>query len=606
MAKYIHYCWFGTKPLPKLAKKCIKSWQKYLPDYEIVKWSEENVNLDECPFVRGAYDNKKWAFVADYFRCKALKEMGGIYFDTDMEVTKDISKLLEDDTFLGIEDTGYVAVGVWYEKNKDAFLPNEMMKRYQNFKEFDVEKMGKISIPMVISDILKDYGLVKGSRKKQVLKNNIVIYPRDYFYPYSYGRDNNLFTDNTCMIHYYDASWIPLKDRIENNMVRKIGRDKTFKILGGYRKGKDVARKTAKVVLFPVLAYKKKRRKKRELKDQKYIDRINSTIELINKNKNSKYIVFYNKEWFGITSATKELFTNLVDCGEIKSKKDVKRIGEAILDSNIRQVVFSSFAIGWKDLVKYLHKNDKEMKLKTFWHGSHSQVLDDYGWARNKEIIELHKKGYIRTMATCKQSLEYFYERQKFNSVFLTNKVSIDKKVINTKPNSRKSKEIKIGIYAAKCDDWRKNMYTQIAAVSLIENAVIDMVPLNKNAIEFCNLLGVKLEGEEKPLPREELLKRMKNNDLNLYATYSECAPMLPLESMELGVVCLSGNNHHYFRNEKIEDYVIIKNESDVLEIKDKILKGIANKNKIIEMYKKVSNNNLRMANDETIKYLAK
>ena len=93
MKKYIHYCWFGDKPLPKLAKKCIESWKKYLPDYEIIRWSEENVDLEECPFIKGAYENKKWAFVADYARTRALNEMGGIYFDTDMEVTKNIDEL---------------------------------------------------------------------------------------------------------------------------------------------------------------------------------------------------------------------------------------------------------------------------------------------------------------------------------------------------------------------------------------------------------------------------------------------------------------------------------------------------------------------------------
>ena len=127
MEKIIHYCWFGGKPLPKLAKKCLKSWKKYLPDYKIMKWSEENVDLDECPFIRQAYDAKKYAFVADYVRTKALKEYGGIYFDTDMEVTKDISNLLNDNTFLGVEDTGYVAVGVWFESDKNAYLPTELL-----------------------------------------------------------------------------------------------------------------------------------------------------------------------------------------------------------------------------------------------------------------------------------------------------------------------------------------------------------------------------------------------------------------------------------------------------------------------------------------------
>ena len=113
MKKYIHYCWFGGKPLSKLTKKCIKSWKKYLPDYEIIEWNESNVDLEECPFIKEAYENKKWAFVADYARTKAIYEMGGIYFDTDMIITKDISFLLDKETFLGVEDSMMVNAAVW-------------------------------------------------------------------------------------------------------------------------------------------------------------------------------------------------------------------------------------------------------------------------------------------------------------------------------------------------------------------------------------------------------------------------------------------------------------------------------------------------------------
>ena len=605
MKKYIHYCWFGTKPLPKLAKKCIKSWQKYLPDYEIIKWSENNVNLDECPFVKGAYENKKWAFVADYFRAKALKEMGGIYFDTDMEVTKDISKILENKTVLGIEDTGFVAAGFWFEKETNGYIPSELLKKYQSYKTFDVNNVQSFSIPILLSEILNKFGLEKGNNDIQILNEDIVIYPREYFYPFSYARDNNLFTDNTCMIHYYDASWIPIKERIETNMVRKYGKRKTYKILSKYRKAKDIARKTGKVILFPVVIAKKKKAKK-ALITKDYLKRIDEVITNIGKCKNCDYIAIHNGSWIGVTSATKELFRNTIDCREIYRKEDASRIGKAIIDNNINQVVFSSLSLGDKQIIKYLKKNKPSIKVKSFWHGSHSQILDEYGWDRNVEIIELHKKKKIDVMATCKESLLNFYKNQGYKSIFITNKVTIDKKItkeLNNKKDS-KNKEIKIGIYAAKCDDWRKNMYSQIAAVSLIDNAVIDMVPLNKSAIEFCKLLGVKIVGEDKAIPREELLKRMSKNDVNLYVTYSECAPMLPLESMEMNVVCISGNNHHYFKNSKLEDYVVVKNESNIQEIKDKVLDGIKNKDKILNLYKQFSQKNLIESKQECNKFL--
>lgn len=599
--KYIHYCWFGDKPLPKLAKKCIESWKKYLPDYEIIKWSEENVDLEECPFIKEAYENKKWAFVADYVRTKALKEYGGIYFDTDMEVIKNIDNLLKCSTFLGVEDTGYVAVGVWYEKNKNARIPSELLKIYQEMTGFNVEEMSNISIPKLISSLLEELNVKYGSKEIQKLAGDIVIYPREYFYPYSYNRDNNIFTENTCMIHYYDASWIPLKDRIENNMVRKIGKKKTFTILNAYRKIKDIIRKIAKLILFPITIYRRRKRKKLIVTEE-YINRINKTIEEINKLAETKedYIVFHNGKWLGVTSATKELFDNTVDCGELYRKEDIKRIGDAILNAKIKLVVFSSFAEGDKDLSIYLKTVNPKIKIKSYWHGSHSQVLDGYGWKRNIEIIELHKKGIIDVMGSCKESLQQFYKNEGYTAQFITNKVTTDVKPQNNKKND----EIKVGLYAAKCDDWRKNMYAQMAAVALIDNAVIDMVPLNDGAKEFAELIGVKLVGSDKPLPREELIKRMSGNDVNLYVTFSECAPMLPLESLEMKVPCITGNNHHYFKNKKIEEFLVVNNEENPVEIKEKILNSIKNKNEILKLYEKFRDENLKESKEEIKKFL--
>ena len=597
--KYIHYCWFGDKPLPKLAKKCIQSWKKYLPDYEIIKWSEENFDINECPFVKEAYEKKKYAFVADYARTKALKEMGGIYFDTDMEVTKNIDDLFISDTFLGVEDTGYVAVGVWYEKNKNALIPTKLLKIYKDMPGFDLENMADFSIPKLISNILNEKGLEYGSNEIQKLEGSIYIYPRDYFYPYSYNRDNNKFTDNTRMIHYYDASWIPLKERIENGMVRRMGTKKTYLILEIYRRIMYYIRKVLRIALFPVIIYRKVKQKKAKITD-KYKNRINETIENIKKYNNEDYIVLYNKEWLGVTSATKELFTNIIDCGELYRSKDIKLVGNAILDSNINQVIFSSFAIGDKELVKYLKRHNNKIKIKTYWHGSHSQVLDSYGWERNKEIIDLHKHKFIDVMASCKESLQNFYKNEGFNSYFLTNKVTTD-----VKPENKKNKkEIRIGLYAAKCDDWRKNMFSQMAAVSLIDNAILDMVPLNDTAKEFAKTIGLKIDGIEKSISRDELLKRMSNNNINLYVTYSECAPMLPLESFEMNVPCITGNNHHYFTNTELEKYLVVNDEESPIEIKNKIEKCIDNEDTIKILYKKFKNDNLKKAKENVDEFI--
>lgn len=600
MKKYIHYCWFGDKPLPKLAKKCIESWKKFLPDYEIIKWSEENVDLEECPFIKEAYENKKWAFVADYARTRALNEMGGIYFDTDMEVTKNVDALLKKGSFLGIEDTGNVNSAVWYEKEAGGYLSTTLLKKYRSFKHFDPDNASNVSIPLLITEILNDLGFDRNRKDIQKLEHGIYIYPRDYFYPYSYNWENNMFTDNTCMIHYFDASWIPLKDRIEINMVRKIGRNRTFKILHVYRKGKDYLRKGAKLVLYPVVLLKR-RNDKKKLITEDYLKNIDNAIEQINNYKDKEYIAIHNGEWFGVTSATKELFKNTVDCRELYRNEDIKRVGDAILENNIKQVIFSAMSIGDSDLAIYLKERNNDIKIKSFWHGSHSQIMDYYGWARNIEIINLHREGVIDVMGTCKKSLINFYDNEGFNSCFITNKVTTDVKPVKKDKNK---KEIVIGLYAAKCDDWRKNMYSQMAAISMIDNAVIDMTPLNDEAEAFAKLIGVKIQGEKKSIPRDELLKRMSKNDVNLYVTYSECAPMLPLESFEMGVPCISGNNHHYFKDSELENYIVVKNEESPEEIKNTILNCIKNEDRIKKMYKEFKDNNLKESKEAVEKLL--
>lgn len=593
MKKYIHYCWFGPKPLPKLAQKCIKSWEKYLPDYEIIKWSEENVNLEECKFIKDAYENKMWAFVADYARTKALNEMGGIYFDTDVEITKNIDELLSKGTFLGVEDTGKVNSAVWYEKEPKGYLSSKLLKKYKTIEDFSKEKAFDYAIPVLITEILKEIGLDSSSKEVQHLKNDIYIYPRDYFYPYSYNWENNIFTDNTCMIHYFDATWIPLKDRIEINMVRKIGRRNTKYVLKCYRGTKKVA----KNILYPV----RKIRQKRALITKEYLGIIDNAIKKIEDYKNASYIAIHNNSFVGVTSSTKELFENTIDLRELYRRKDIKKIGNAIIKNNINQVIFSALSENDDKLILYLKKKKKKIEIKVLWHGSNSQIHDKYGWERNKEIIALLRKKKITTFATCKESLEKFYLHQNLNTTFITNKVDVN---IDIEKKEKKSSETRIGLYAANCDDWRKNMFSQLAAASLIENAVVDMVPLNDKAIKFAKTLNLKIEGEKKPLKREDLIKRMSQNDLNLYVTFSECSPMLPLESLEVEVPCITGNNHHYFKNNELEKYLVVNNESNPEEIKCKIELCLKNKNKIIKEYKELSEENKKKSKNQVEKFL--
>jgi mannosyltransferase OCH1-like enzyme len=107
--KVIHYCWFGGKPLPELAKKCIASWKKKCPDYEIKEWNETNFDLSSNRYLQEAIKMKKWAFASDYIRLAVLYNEGGIYLDTDVEILKPLDKFLRHDFFTNFENLAMIS-----------------------------------------------------------------------------------------------------------------------------------------------------------------------------------------------------------------------------------------------------------------------------------------------------------------------------------------------------------------------------------------------------------------------------------------------------------------------------------------------------------------
>lgn len=208
-----------------------------------------------------------------------------------------------------------------------------------------------------------------------------------------------------------------------------------------------------------------------------------------------------------------------------------------------------------------------------------------------KKLFNCIKSGIIDIMGTCKQSLVDFYKSQNFKTRFITNSVNIYNNKNGVTLNEKKD-IIKIGLYAARCSDWRKNMYSQIAAISQMENVVLDIIPLEESAKKFAQLLNVTVTGENKNLSREKLMERMSKNDVNLYVSFSECAPMVPLESLEMGVPCIIGNNCHYFKKSNLAEFLIVNNEANILEIKEKIEKVLNNHDYIINLYKNFKKEN--------------
>lgn len=203
--KIIHYCWFGRNPLPEMAKKCISSWKKYLPDYEIKEWNEDNFDVNIIPYTAEAYRAKKYAFVSDYARFWILYKYGGLYFDTDVEVIKSMDEIIARGPFMGCEnkaEKGATTLGV----APGLGLYEMLVKSYEG--ESFINKDGsynQITIVKRTTQLLCELGLKNTDEIQCVAGVN--IYPVDYFCPMNRFNHKIEITPNTVSIHHYDASW---------------------------------------------------------------------------------------------------------------------------------------------------------------------------------------------------------------------------------------------------------------------------------------------------------------------------------------------------------------------------------------------------------------
>lgn len=205
--KVIHYCWFGDNPLPELAIRCINSWKKYCPEYEIKEWNENNFDLNCCDYVKEAYAAKKWAFVSDYARLYAIVTEGGIYMDTDVEVLSSLNPYLNNMAFSGFQTETEIPTGIMAcEKNFPLFY--ELLHEYDNrhFKVGEGEYDTSTNVEAITKSCLSK-GL-KLNNQEQVIAG-FRLYPQDVFCAKSYRTGIVKKTANTVTIHHFAGSWMP-------------------------------------------------------------------------------------------------------------------------------------------------------------------------------------------------------------------------------------------------------------------------------------------------------------------------------------------------------------------------------------------------------------
>ena len=239
--KTIHYCWFGGNPLPEDAHKCIASWKKYCPDYEIMQWDESNYDVTKSRYMKEAYAEKKWACVSDYARLDIIYEHGGIYLDTDVEIIKPFDGFLSQKMFCGWEKTSnlnshFVNLGIGFGSEAENPIIKEMIDLYDTLSFYT--SSGELNLtpcPRYQTSVLNNHGLMQKYNDIQHL-DQAVVYPEEYFCPLNYSSGELELTENSHSIHHYTASWHTIKEQKWWKLCQRIY------VVFGEKKGEKIRR----------------------------------------------------------------------------------------------------------------------------------------------------------------------------------------------------------------------------------------------------------------------------------------------------------------------------------------------------------------------------
>lgn len=220
--KKIHYCWFGQSKKPKLAQKCIASWKKYCPDYEIVEWNESNFNIHEYPYAKYCYEHAKYAFLSDFVRLMVIYEFGGIYFDTDVELIKSPDELLEYEAFYGFENNTNIATGLGFGAIPKHKTVESMCQQYLNLQSNESGEFYIIKCPTLNTKALLPFGLELDGSRQNIYGAEILT--SDYLNPYDDQTGCLRKTSNTISIHWYSKSWLSKSIILKSKLTKPFHR----------------------------------------------------------------------------------------------------------------------------------------------------------------------------------------------------------------------------------------------------------------------------------------------------------------------------------------------------------------------------------------------
>lgn len=273
----------------------------------------------------------------------------------------------------------------------------------------------------------------------------------------------------------------------------------------------------------------------------------------------------------GIQSVTQTLFHDIFPIFFYENGID-----DQIFD--FRTIVFSGFDHNFVDLARSL--KDHHINIAVFWHFSCASEVDPDVGESWRSVVPLLVDRTVDLFITCKAGFDNVVSNLFGIPTFFILNNAVDTS-FRTLPKHG------LGIYSGSSDYWVKNLRPNLYA-TLMTGLPVDILPYDDTIRSVVEMLGKTsyVTGITDRLDHSAFLKRMSSCELVSYVTFTEGAPILPLEALNNGVICLTGYNHHYFQSDsRLSSLLMVNRPDDPVTISQAILKALDNKKEILERY---------------------
>lgn len=300
-------------------------------------------------------------------------------------------------------------------------------------------------------------------------------------------------------------------------------------------------------------------------------------------NPNQEFVSVVNPQWRGIYSSTKNLFDNILELPDDLNECTGLEYARLLATANCKVVVIQGFPITYYHLATALRRIAPQTRIAVIWHGTFLQSNEDYVWRSFRQVEQLYRDGVVWKWGFVKARMAEVMANRGIRTGFLQNMV----REIPGKPSDPLQGGPHFGIWLLNATNWHKNPLASIAAISMFPSAIIHSSGSNEFIQEYIQFFGIQHAFlRSNPIDQTSIRDHLAKMHLNLYVTLSECAPMLPLESLSVGVPCLIGPTTYYFEDhEYLRERLVVPQPDDAGLIARYISRALEERDDIVNAY---------------------